>query len=228
MLLPFSLFSQISFSDIDGKWQEEKRLKKKKEIPFTDTLRLEIRKDGFMLIRHTIGPTYTGEAELAGKKLKLEKEKFEVVDYSRKSLSLKDDDGTHVFRKADEFSASPIQKVIPGREEGEKDIAIATLKGKWTAYKKTDPKFDKNKFYLKAIQFNEDKGGGTYKGIVTFNTMDSVYNTDAFIYVKGTDFIISSDNETFKAKVLKSDGEELLLEEGSVTYFLKQFGKKPE
>ena len=111
-------------------------------------------------------------------------------------------------------------------EEGKKDISLSTLKGKWTIYKKTDPQFNHTKFYLKSIDFKEDKGNGTYLAGVTFNNSDSVYVTDAFVYIKGTDFIISSDDETFKAKVLKSDGNELLLENGSIHYFLKQFGKK--
>ncbi|HPI53578.1 MAG TPA: hypothetical protein PLU10_02735 [Chitinophagaceae bacterium] len=226
-LFSSSLFAQIDFKDIDGKWQEEYREEKKgKEIDFKDTLRIEIRTDGFMMIRHTIGATLTGEATIEGKEIRLQGTDYTIADYSRKKLVLKGDAWIHHFRKADEFSSSPVKKLIPDVEEGKKDISLSTLKGKWTIYKKTDPQFTHDKFYLKSIDFKEDKGNGTYLAAVAFNNSDSVYVTDAFVYIKGTDFIISSDDETFKAKVLKSDGNELLLENGSIHYFLKQFGKK--
>ncbi|MBL7773141.1 MAG: hypothetical protein JNM95_09780 [Chitinophagaceae bacterium] len=227
LILPLWGNAQLSFQDINGKWQETKRYKnKKKEKGFTDTMRVEI-KEGFVLIRYDRGATLIHhEVIIEGNKLKFEKGSVEVVDHSRNKLVLHDKAGTHHFEKTKEFDNAPVPRIIPGREEGEKNVKLQTLQGKWTAYKKTDPEFTTAKFYLKSIQFTEDKGNGTYAAQVTFNNTDSVYTTDAFVYVKGTDFIISSDAETFKAKVLKSDGEELILEHGSITYFMKQFGKK--
>jgi hypothetical protein len=226
LAMPFLSYAQTDFKDIDGKWQEEKRTKKKnKEIDFTDTLRMEIRPDGFMMIRHTQGPTLTGEAEMKGKKIILQDTKFIIVESSKNTLVLNDDEGNHHFKKMIEFTSAPVTKLIPGVEEGKKDISIGTLKGRWTIYKKTDPDFSRAKFYLKSIDFKEDKGNGTYEGIASFNNNDSVYSTQAFIYIKGTDLVISSDEETFKAKVMKSDGEEMILKSGTIHYFMKQFGK---
>lgn len=225
--LPVSTFAQTTFKDINGKWQEESRTKKKgKEINFKDTLRIEIRKDGFMMIRHSEGATITGQAEIKGTTLLLDDVNFSIVESDNARLTLNDDDGDHHFKKIEEFSNSPVIKKMPGVEEGKKDITISTVKGKWTCYKKTDPEFNRTKFYLKVIDFREDKGNGTYAGTATFNNNDSVYTTDAFIYVKENDFVISSDHETFKATVIKSDGEEMILQSGTIHYFLKQFGKK--
>ena len=226
-MIPVFANAQINFTDIDGKWQEEKRtLKKNKEIDFTDTLRMEIRKDGFVMIRHDKGPTITGEAEIRGKKLVLNDNKYGLVETGKNKLILNDDDGNHHFNKVEEFNSSPVQRKIPGVEEGKKDIALGTIKGKWTCYKKTDPAFNQGKFYLKAIDFKEDKGNGTYAGVASFSSSDSVYSTEAFIYIKGTDLVISTDEETFKAKVMKSDGQEMILQNGVINYFMKQFGKK--
>lgn len=227
LLVPLSIFSQTSFKDINGKWQEESRTKKKgKEIKFSDTLRIEIRQDGFMMIRHTEGATITGQAELKGTKIVLDDIRFNLVESDKTTLVLNDEDGDHHFKKIDEFSNSPVIKKIPGVEEGKKDIAISTIKGKWTCYKKTDPEFSQSKFYLKNIDFREDKGNGIYVGSVTFNNSDSVYSTEANIIVKDHDFEISSEHESVKATVLKSDGVEMILQNGSIHYFLKQFGKK--
>lgn len=219
--------AQVVFKDIAGKWQEESReARKNQPSSFIDTMRLEIRPEGFMMVRKDVGATFFGEAEIKGKYLTIKGHDFEIQEKDENNLTLVDDSGYHYFKRVVEFGNSPVTKVIPGKEEGIKNIAIETLKGKWTCYKKMDPKFEKTKFYLKSINFKEDKGNGTYIGSTAFSSMDSIFVVDAFIYVKENNLIISTDEENFKAKVMKSNGEELILENGSITYFLKQFGKK--
>ena len=219
--------AQIGFKDIAGKWQEQSReIKKNKPIEFKDSMRLEIRPEGFMMVRYDVGSTFFGEAEIKGKYISIKNHDFEIQENDENNLTLIDNSGLHYFKRVVEFGNSPVTKIIPGKEEGIKNIAIETLKGKWSCYKKTDSKFEKNKFYLKSITFKEDKGNGTYLGATAFSSMDSVFVVDAFIYVKDDNLIISTDEENFKAKVIKSNGEELILESGSITYFMKQFGKK--
>jgi hypothetical protein len=219
--------AQTSLKEIAGKWQEESRYKKKdKPLDFKDTLRMEIRADGFMMIRHPRGATLTGEAELSGRKLKLENVKYSIVEVSQDKLVLNDNEGDHIFKKMPEFTSAPVTKMIPGVEEGKKDITNAVLKGKWSCYKKTDPEFSRVKFYLRNIDFKEEKGQGAYDGTVSFNNNDSVYTADAIMLVKDSGFNISYNTENFKADVVKSDGEELILRSGNVHYFMKQFGKE--
>lgn len=219
--------AQVGFKDITGKWQEELReVKKNEHTPFVDTLRLEIRPEGFMMVRYDVGPTFFGEAEIKGKYLTIKEHDFEIQESAENNLTLIDDKGYHYFKRVIEFGSSPVTKIIPGKEEGIKNITIETLKGKWTCYKKTDTKYDKSKFYLKSINFLEDKGNGTYVGSTAFSSMDSIFVIDAFIYVKENNLLVSTDEENFKAKVIKSNGEELILESGTIIYFMKQFGKK--
>ncbi|MBP6625593.1 MAG: hypothetical protein KA198_10500, partial [Chitinophagaceae bacterium] len=79
-LLPTFSLAQITFKDVDGKWQEEYRTEKKgKEIDFKDTLRMEIRTDGFMMVRHSIGATIIGEAEISENKITLQNEQFKII-----------------------------------------------------------------------------------------------------------------------------------------------------
>jgi len=220
-------FAQIGFTNLAGKWQEDMR-EQKKNTPtsFKDTIKMEIRPEGFMMVRYDIGPTFFGEAELKGKYLSIKEHDFEIQEVAENNLTLIDDKGIHYFKRVIEFGSSPVAKIIPGKEEGVKNISIETLKGKWKCYKKTDAKFDGHKFYLKSLNFIDDKGKGTYTGSAAFSNMDSVFVTDAFIYAKDNNLLISTDDETFKANVVKSNGEELILESGSILYFMKQFGKK--
>ncbi len=227
LILPACCGAQTTFKDIAGKWQEEGRFNKRdKPQHFTDTIRMEIRADGFMMIRHTVGATLTGEAEMNGKKLKLQDEKFTILEITQDKLVLNDHEGDHIFRKLPEFTNSPVAKKMPGVEEGTKDISLSAIKGKWSCYKKTDPEFSRGKFYLRSIDFVEEKGQGAYAGTVSFNNNDSVYSADALMLIKGAGLHINTDRENFKADVVKSDGEELILRSGQVHYFMKQFGKK--
>lgn len=225
--LSFQGQAQIEFSSIQGKWQEESRSnKKEKNIEFTDTLRLEIRATGFMMIRHAKGSTNTGMAELKGSKLKLQDEKFELESASETKLVLSDGNAVHHFKKNIEFTSSPVAKLVPGVETGKKDLSFLNLKGKWTVYKKTDPAFKPSKFYIKTIEFLEDKGKGTYSAASSFNSNDSVYFAEAVISIQAEGFVIQTKQETIKTIVLKSDENEMILQCGDIHYFLKQFGRK--
>jgi len=226
-LLPFFCEAQTDIKQLQGKWQESFRTaKKNKKIDFTDTLRMEIRPDGFMMLRHTKGATITGQGEIRNGSLYLENTEYEIVEFANDKLVLHDNSGNHHFNRMAEFTNSPVTKVIPGVERGRKDISLKTIKGKWSCYKKTDPDFSTGKFYIKSLEFKEDKGDGLYTGTAAFNNSDSVYSNDVLITVAGKEMIISSGKETIKAEVLKSDGEEMILQSGTINYFLKQFGKK--
>ena len=225
--IPLFCEAQTDIKQLTGKWEESFRTtKKNKKIDFTDTLRMEIRPDGFMMLRHTKGATITGQGEIRNGSLYLENTESEIVEFTNNRLVLHDNSGNHHFDRMNEFTNSPVTKVIPGVETGRKDISMSTIKGKWSCYKKTDPDFSTGKFYIKSIEFKEDKGNGLYTGTAAFNNSDSVYTRDVSIIITGKEIMINAGQETLKAEVLKSDGDEMILQSGSIHYFLKQFGKK--
>ncbi len=224
---PLFCHAQTGIKEIAGKWQEGSR-SKKKDIPldFTDTLRLEIREDGFMMVRHANGATITGEAEIKGSKLKLEHISFTIIESNMDKLVLNDNEGDHLFRKLPEFTNAPVTKRIPGADVGKKDLSNTTIQGKWSCYKKTDPEFSRRKFYLRSIDFREKAKEGVYKGSVSFNNSDSVYSVDAVLSFNDSELLMRSEKELWKADIQKSDGDELILLSGNIHYFMKQFGKK--
>ncbi len=156
-LFPVSSFAQYyyTFKDISGKWVEQTRTDKNSDVvPFKDTLYIEIREDGFMMVRHTIGATFYGDATLAENMLIIQKEKFSVEGHEDDLLKLKQGKVTHRFVKQIEFADAPVVKVIPGVERGDVLIDFENLAGKWTVYKKTDPNFKAGNFYIKTLPSN--------------------------------------------------------------------------
>ncbi len=229
LLLPAFAVAQpytYTFSDISGKWVEQTRTDKNSDVtPFKDTLYIEIREDGFMMVRHAIGATYYGDAELVENKLSIQNDHFTIESNENNILKLKKGKYTHRFVKQAEFNDSPVAKVIPGVEKGQVLDNFEDLNGKWSVYKKTDPNFDRKKFYIKTLDIKEKNMKGLFSGLVTFHNMDSVYSDNATVKIQDKEISILSSDKVLKMTILKNDGEELILEHGSISYFLKRFGR---
>ena len=226
MLLPLFGRAQNELLSLSGKWQEEIRTTKKNQsLQWKDSLRLEIRSDGFMMVRHDMGATLTGEAECNGATLHLGKISFTIEEIKPDQLILSDGDGKHQFKRIPEFSNAPVKRLVPGIEQGKREINFAILKGKWTCYKKTDPDFNRAKFYLKSIDFTQDTKPQEWAATAAFNNNDSVYSKNVVVQIKGHNLIIQCQDQSLMLDILKSDGEELILQAGNIYYFLKQFSK---
>lgn len=227
IFLPAFVQAQTKLSDLQGKWQEEKRsTKKDKPLEFADTIRIEFQNSGFAMIRRSGGGTYTAMAELNEAKLNIDKQKFVIEEFGNNTLVLSDKEGKHYFKKFEEFTMSPVKRILPGVEEGRKDYSFTALQGKWTCYKKTDPDFKGITFYIKSLDFKEEKFSKSFIGTVSFNNSDSVYTSEASMVFVGNECTITCTEQIVKATVLKSDGEELILSSGTVNYFLKRLGAK--
>jgi hypothetical protein len=225
-LLPNIASAQYEISNIQGKWQEASRNQKKKnDIPFTDTMRIEIIASGYTMIRYQEGVTIIGEASIEKNKLKVKEESFEIVKAAENELQLAEKGIIHVFKRADEYSAAPIKKVIPTAQEGLKNIDYKTIKGKWTCYRKTDPTFDKGKAYIKQLEI-KDSTKLNMLVEVAFHTMDTLYYSNMFMSTQNDTFILKDDSKQIELQVVMSDGEEMILRQDKITYYFKQFTKR--
>lgn len=228
LLLPFCTVAQhnYTFEEISGKWAEQTRTDKHSDvIPFKDTLYVEIREDGFMMVRHTIGATSYGDAELVENKLSIQREKFTIEALENDMLKLKQNKITHRFAKQKEFADAPVAKVIPGVEHGTIQTTFESLQGKWTVYKKTDPNFKSNTFYIKTLTIQEKKKNNNFVGNVTYHNMDSIFSSNANIQIQDHEMQIVSPEKVLKTVILKNNGEECILQHGSVNYFMKRAEK---
>ncbi len=226
LFVPFLGWAQYSFRDLSGKWVEQTRTDKHQEvIPFKDTLYIEIREDGFMMVRHTIGATTLGDATLIDNEISVEKEKFMIETVGKDILKLKQDKRTHRFIKQQEFQDAPVTKVIPGIETGNGSIELNQLNGKWNCYKKTDPSFNNTKFYIKQLEIY-DQLLHSMNVDVTFQNMDTAYKAEMKIQLNQRKMILQGEGIYKALTIVKADNEEMILQDGSVHYFLKRVVKK--
>ncbi len=217
-----------NMTELSGKWEEKMRLKKKKELEFQDTLRLEIRTDGFMMMRYNIGPTLLGEAYRKENSVYFKNRVLEVLELENGTLKLRDDDGTHVFNRVEEFNHSPVDKKIPQVESGKQYTRHQEeLVGKWTCYKKTDPKYDKQRFYIKTLNLKQKLNEKEYVGTITLQNMDSVFTSDCRLNVdkKTVRIQVQADGRTMVMETEMLLENEWVLVEDQATYYLKMLGK---
>lgn len=219
------VLAQVSLQEIKGTWKEVRReTKRNNDLPFTDTMQMEISNDvvSFRLGKNT--PRFEQMEAFEKNKIKFAKGVNSIEVNDANALQYDDELGTHYFvRKSKALGKSDVQKEISIKETPTQQVLEFT--GKWSCYKKTVPEFTKEKFYLKSIKFGEKKKDGVYDAKAVFNNMDSVYMANAEVTISAQTLTIVTEKITLKATISKSDGEELILDEHYITYYLKQFGK---
>lgn len=219
--------TDYTFSDIAGKWVELTRTDRDAQvIPFKDTMFIEIRSTGFFLIRKHMGATMYGEAEIQENVLTFRKEKFTIEKRDGKLLKLKKGNQIHRFELQDEFRDDPATKMTPQIENNNKIYTDKeNIVGKWSVYKKTDPFFDRKRFYLKILDIKEYAQNLQFSGEITMHNMDSLYYDNSKINIENQSMKIIGEKTKLNLSIIKNDGEEMILTEDKVTYFLKRFGK---
>jgi len=229
ILLPQAVWSQITLSSIQGKWQEYQRLsKQQKPIEFTDTLRFECLTSGQTMIRFQEGVTIISEAEINQDQFKVKDITFTQVYLKQGDLYAKRNGVMHVFKPQQQFTNAPIVKKIPGANEGEIKTDQLSVVGKWSCYRKTDPSFSKTTFYIKQLDIKSIQGSDN-DAIVSLHSMDSLYYVPMSVKINSKSIQLKSkDLKTMSLEIIKSDGEEMVLQDGSVVYYFKQFGLKKE
>ncbi|KXK41986.1 MAG: hypothetical protein UZ11_BCD004001624 [Bacteroidetes bacterium OLB11] len=228
ILLLCPLFSiaqeDYSFKDIAGKWIEATRTDKSSIVSnFKDTIYLEIRDDGFMLVRPLIGKTYFGDAEIKKNKIILKGETFEIDQISENLMKLKHGKYLHRFIPFSETSEPQID--FSGQAEQPKEIKTSTksLLGNWTVYKKTDKEFDTKKIYIKSLELVEVNLDNLLSGTLTVHSMNKQSSSPVTIFIEGVEMNMATDTNKYKAQMLRNDGNEMILKIGTVTYYLKKF-----
>ncbi|MBL7765769.1 MAG: hypothetical protein JNJ58_06740 [Chitinophagaceae bacterium] len=227
LLFPLGLHAQFSFDQLAGKWEETHRTNKKKKVIETkDVVRFQFRPDGYTVVRHQIGPTYMGDAQLNKEILILKSYRFDIVSLEDKHLVIREDDVIYHLQKVEEFANAPVVRVKPEDQQKLKPISNQSLAGKWTCYKKTDGQFSKQRFYLKVLNLKTGSKTNEYYGTMTRHNMDSVYSADVLIEVVNQVLQIKEGTQTRNLNIQMLLDGEMVLEEESATYYLKQLGKE--
>lgn len=220
-------YAQFSLESFKGRWKESTRQKEGKtgNIEFADTMRFDFMDSGYTMLRWDNGPTLVGDITLTKTKMKFKDNDFEIKQLESNELVLVEKGIQHRLQRVQQFAASPVQKVIPNATDGEVNLDFATLKGKWSCYRKTDPAFDKSKMYIKQLDI-KDKVVNAMSAQLSLHNMDTLWYEDVSITIEGKQLKIKGQDTMLTLTISKSDAEELVAEDRKVTYYFKRFGKK--
>ncbi len=226
ILIPLFTLAQdeYTFKDISGKWIEASRTDKNNIVNnFKDTIYLEIRDDGFMLVRPVIGKTYFDDAEIKENKIYIKGETFLIDKAETKMLKLKHGKYSHRFVPYVESS----EPIIPmnNYQNEPKQILTSTksLLGNWIVYKKTDEQFDTKKYYIKSIELNEINLDNLLSGTLIVYSMNKQSSSPVTIFIEGVSMNIATETNKYKAQMLRNDGNEMILKIGTTIYYLKKY-----
>jgi hypothetical protein len=219
MLLPVIASAQNNI--VSGNWREVKRTDiKGSPISFHDTIKLSfLANDQYSYVRDG-GFLYKGGYKVTDNKLDMGARNYDIVSTGERRLVIKDDGNIYEFAPY----TPPVPKLLR-REENSTELTSADkVHGKWKVYKR------KSSEQLKEVDYTS-----LVKSIMILNHPDSVGNIGYLFASKdaegqpswkitrienGTIYVDGKSKRVFSAK---QAGKDLVIEEGSIAYFLKQF-----
>lgn len=230
--MPVSAFAQKPFkaADLTGSWKETARSTAAQQpVAYTDTIRI----DFLVGNEYTWGKAnsfiYRGTYQVNGQTIEMGARVYTVVENTKDKIKLKDDDGLHEFSRYEKAETTTDNSNARSSDRAQvKDEyngvkAFSELAGKWQVYKRTSAVPQKTIDYttiVKSVSFSSGKEGeqGRIYAAKDPEGKPSWYVDrfrDNILYCKGR------SDRSFK--VLKCAGGELILQEGDMTYFFKQF-----
>lgn len=211
-----------------GKWQEYKRTEGKKrkarEIELENIIMIEFMADSTGRLWYEDGKFCMGPIEIDEKGFHIDRELFDFYEINENEVNLGRNNIVHHFHRVDQFTAmGPIRKVIPDVEEG--PISASKRTGKWSAYKKTDPQFKRTNFYLRDLEILEPAVDGKYPVKLSYASQSDVEKTEAIMHVEKDKMYFLIENRPIELRILKWENNELILQDGDIHYYLKDFSQ---
>lgn len=232
LLALFSASLQSSARELSGAWKETARMKPGGEpIAFTDTMRIQFLIGNEYTWSKPMGFAYRGTYKLTDKALDMGSRYYSIVSMTDDRMVLSDKLGRYTFERdhsaarIDQSAASHGDRAPHATDGGYSGppASIDALMGRWEVYKRTASELQQSIDYsrqLRVIELKKNDGGE--QGLVfAANDMQNKPSwyidryDDGTIYCKGRD--------ARQLKVLHLADGELVVGEGDVTYFFKQF-----
>ena len=222
---------QSSARELSGAWKETaRRGPRGNPIAFTDTMRVQFLIGNEYTWSKPMGFIYRGTYKLTDKALDMGSRYYNIVSMSDDRMVLSDKLGQYTFERdystnrSDQSAASHGDRAaaVDGGYSGP-PRSIDALMGKWEVYKRTASEVQEQIDYsrqLRSIELKENNGGT--QGLV-FSANDKLNQPSWYVdrYEGGTIYCKGRDDRRLKVLHL-ADGE-LVVGEGDVTYFFKQF-----
>ena len=229
MLLAAS--TQSSARELSGAWKETARSGPKgNPVAFTDTMRVQFLIGNEYTWSKPMGFIYRGTYKLTDKALDMGSRYYTIVSMSNDRMVLSDKLGQYTFERdhsatrSDQSAASHGDRAtgVEGGYSGP-PRSIGALMGRWEVYKRTASEVQKEIDYSRQLRVIElkDNNGGQQGLVFAANDMQNKPSWYIDRYDDGTLYCKGRDARELKVLHL-ADGE-LIIGEGDVTYFFKQF-----
>lgn len=207
---------------LSGSWKETKRSNHAgQSMAFKDTILIDFLVGQEYTWMKAGGFIYRGTYKIENGALDMGSRYFTIVDRNKKRLILKDQGATYEF--------SPYQAPPRTRLEAEPPPAPVTslsgLEGKWSVFKRTGAATQKEIDYttlVKSLMIYEKPDSKGAIGDVSGGK--DAKDAPSWYIVRFEKGILYCDGKSSRQfEVIKGDPKELIIKEGDITYFFKQF-----
>lgn len=216
-------------SDLTGSWKETGRYTAAKAgVSYTDTIRIDFLIGNEYTWQKDMGFMNRGTYKITGELLDLGTRVFTIIKRTDDRIELRNDAGVYEFSRYNKNTGednsragSTTRAYNPDAQGG--PINKAQLTGKWEVYKRTSAVQQASIDYTRilksvTITLNNGKIEGSAKAAEMKPGSDT-WTIDRFD--NGTLYCSGPDKRTFK--VVQVSAQELILQEGDLTYFFKVF-----
>lgn len=206
-----------NISQVNGKWQEIKRMDGNSSESFTDTMLIMVNNGrGFIKSDESMVMTMQGNASIEGSNtLAIAGDTYSIKRLSDNTLVIADDDATHILKRVPYFvfeNAGKDSIVLP-RYELKENVNLKNVSGKWQVYRRqAEPGFiNTNTTLIKYLSISNYNDDGTATGeIVTYNGDNIMQTSPATISFSGGKLHISTDKGSWNYDVYRADDHEFI------------------
>ncbi len=223
--------AQYVISQLNGKWQEVKRVSKsgKEPVEFSDSLLMHIEDDKVSLKDATsMRMSMKGEAAIeAPNLLVVAGDMYTIRSLDKTTLIIEDDEFTREMQQKELYYYETLGKlkVATDSVSGPANIDIKNLKGKWLVYaRKAEPgATNEQTALIKSIEITAVSDDGIAFGQASFYTKDITKSSACQVVTQNGALKIVTDQYIWNFYVYKADGKEFVFGEvGKLVYYSKQ------
>lgn len=222
--------ARYHISQLDGKWQEVKRVpdSAKSPVDYTDSLVMIFRENKVTVKDITsMRMTMNGEAEIeAPNILYAAGDMYSILFLDSQKLIIKDDRLTRELEKRESLSYEQYGKGVAGHDSIAEPIItdMHTLKGNWFIYsRKAEPgTVTGNTALIKSLEVNTVNDDGIAFGKVVFYASGITKSAECQLVTQRGMIKIITERDSWSFNIYKADGKEFIFgEKGKLLYFAK-------
>ncbi len=223
--------AQYSLSQLQGKWQEVKRinLERLEAINFSDSLILNFSDSKVEVkVATSMRISMTGDAQIdAPDILSVAGDVYTIRSVSTNKLVIDDGEFTREMQKKDQFYYETLRKMPVEKDSVSVPVTIDinNLKGKWLVYaRKAKPgSVTALTPVIKSIEINSISADGIAFGEIVYYTSNISKIISCKLVTKDGVIKIITDKDTWSFNAYKADGKEFIFgETDKLVYYLKQ------